>query len=776
MHTSDGLLRRLAGLDRHQLAKLLANRPDALAPPWPRRLEGLAARLSSHLSLAEASMTLTTPQAQVLRAVQLCQVLGPEPTPPADVARWLGTGTAEVESIVDELADFAFAWITDGGIELPEPLQSDSYSIYGLGRPVDVLMGDLPLPAATEMARGFGLPVSGRKRDIAERIVAFFRDGEKVRALVATAPAATRKLLEEIAHDAPERDGLIQYGQPVPGTAAGWALDRGLLFGTYSGSGYMPLEVSLALRGPGYHLPFTPDEPEYATTDVGVDAVEASASAAALRLLDRVSTILDLAAESLPLLKNGTVGARLVKKIAKDTGGTPEEIDLAIDLAVRCELLVIEEPEVVRKPRRGRAPAPAAPKLVLNEEVARPGPALLYRFLLSNWWDAPTPAYEEPDLVGEQVRRLVLRLLARLEPGTGVLDLGALTRLVEWHAPTLPPEEIADVVAVTLVECELLGLVSSGSVSPVGRALLEADNAAFIKATDELVSRARTTALFGTDLTAIVPGSPDARLAALLDRAADRENQGTATSWRFSPASVRRAFDQGSTAETLLDELGSVAGGELPQPLVYLVNDVARRHGEAQVIPVASVVVGTDPAVLAEIAAHRKLAKLGLRAVAPTVLTSTVDALGTLNALREAGYAPTRHAADGSLVVPGREQAEPISTVQDPEPDELDAPPLDPLAHADRLLAAPASGGGLVRGQFAKAMSDRLRGRLTPAQQQLCWQLEAGIPAQVHYRDESGGKKQLVIVFPEIDGDVVDVWSLGDADYRRLELDRLELG
>ncbi len=771
---TDVLLRRLAGLDRHQLAKLLANRPDALAPPWPRRLDGLAARLSSPMSMEEAARALTTPQAQVLRAVQLCEVLGSRPTPVAEAAKWLGTGTDVVESIVDGLADRALAWITDGGIVLPEPMRSDSYQIYGLGRPVSFLLADLPQPQLIQMAKGLGLTATGRKKEVFDRLVGFFRDADGLRELIVTAPKATQELLIEMALEGPEREGLMVFGH-TRDTPSAWALERGLLFGTYYGTTYMPLEVSLALRGPDYRLPFTPDEPGCPTTEVGVDAVEASASAAALRLLDRVSTILDLAADSLPLLKNGTIGTRLIKKIAKDTGGTPEEIELAFDLAGRCELLIVEEPEPVRRPRRGKAPTPEPAKLVLNEDLARPGPALLYRFLLTNWWDAPLPEYAEPDFVGEQVRRLVLRLLARLAPGTGVLDVDALVRLAEWHAPTLPPEDLAETVPVTLADCELLGIVSSGSVSSVGRALLDGDSAALIKTTDELVSRARTSALFGTDLTAIVPGSPDARLAALLDRAADRENQGTATSWRFSPASVRRAFDQGATAQTLLDELGSVAAGELPQPLVYLVNDVARRHGEAQVIPVASVVVGTDPAVLAEIAAHRKLAKLGLRAVAPTVLTSTVDAQMTLNSLREAGYAPTRHAADGSLVIPGREQAEPTATVRDPEPAEILDLPLDPLAHADRLLAAPASGRGLVRGQLAKAMSDRSRGRLTPAQQQLCWQLEAGIPAQVHYREENGATSELVIVYPEVDGDVLEAWSIGGSDYVRLELDRLEL-
>ena len=240
---------------------------------------------------------------------------------------------------------------------------------------------------------------------------------------------------------------------------------------------------------------------------------------------------------------------------------------------------------------------------------------------------------------------------------------------------------------------------------------------------------------------------------------------------RFSPASVRRAFDQGATAGELLDDLGAIAAGDLPQPLVYLVNDVARRHGEAQVVDVASVVVG-EPALLAELAAHRKLAKLGLRAAAPTVLTSTVDASGTLGALRDAGYAPTRHAADGTIVLPARDQAKPATAVFDPEPGDL---PPDPADHAARLLAAPASGPALLRGQLARAMSDRYAGRLTPKQQQLCWQLEAGLPVDVLYREDGGEPVRLVIAYPELDGDVLDVWSIEDRAYRRLELARIDL-
>jgi hypothetical protein len=752
MTTADELLGRLAGLDRDALAKVLANRPDVLQEPWPRRLDVVAARLAAAESVDAALLGLPMPLVQVVRAVQLCYALGRRPAPVGEVARLLGTGTRTVESSVDELAEHALLWREADGVQLPELLQRNSFHAEGLGQPVANLLGELGTARLTKLSQALGLPSTARKPELLLGLVRFFRDGERVRELFATAPEETRKLLLDMAGGVPEAEGLVP---------AGWAFDHGFLFGTYYGTVAMPIEVSLALRGPDHQLPYTPAEPEYAVTHTGAEAAEAASSAAALRLLDRVSAILDLAAaEPLPLLKDGTIGARLIKKVAKETRATAAEIELAIDLAVQAGLLVADEPP---PPRRGQKAPP--PTLEPDPDLARPTPALLYRLLLTTWWDPAPPEFEVD--VEALTRRLVVRLLARLGPGDAITDVGALTRLAEWHAPMLPSDDFAGHIREALVQGELLGVVAHGAVTAAGRALLAPQT--LVEVTDELVSRARTTALFGTDLTAIVPGSPDARLAALLDRVADREAQGTATSWRFSPASVRRAFDQGATTAELLDDLHGIAAGELPQPLVYLVNDVARRHGEAQVLDVASVVVGA-PAVLAELAAHRKLAKLGLRAVAPTVLTSAVDASGTLEALREAGYAPTRHAADGSIVLPARDQAEPTVAVRDPEPGEL---PPDPAGHAERLLAAPVSGPALLRGQLARAMSDRYAGRLTSKQQQLCWQLEAGLPADVVYRGDP--TEHLVIAYPELDGDVLDVWSLGDRAYRRLELARIDL-
>ncbi|VVJ23662.1 Uncharacterised protein [Amycolatopsis camponoti] len=753
MTTADELLGRLAALDREELAKVLAHRPDALHEPWPRRLDVVAARLATAQSVNEAVLGLSLPQVQVVSAVQLCHALGRRPVPVGEVGKLLGTTAETIESFVDELAERALLWRDPDGIRLPELLHKKNFSAEGLGQPVAELLGEIGRSRTARLSQTLGLP-EGHKE-----LVHFFRDGDRVREVFGTAPEPTRKLLRDMADGVPEAEGVLSFH-----TAEGWAFEHGFLFSTYYGSAVMPIEVSLALRGPDHQLPFTPAEPGYAVTHVGAESVEATSSAAALRLLDRVSAVLDRAGvEPFPLLKDGTIGARLVKKVAKDTGGTPAEIELAIDLAAQAGLLLADEPP---PPRRGQKAPP--PTLAPDPDLARPEPALLYRLLLTTWWEPAPPEYEAD--VDALVRRLVVRVLARLEPGTAIADVDALTRLAEWHAPMLPIEDFAGYLRDALDTAELLGVVAHGAATATGRALLE--ETGLVEVTGELVARARTTALFGTDLTAIVPGSPDARLAASLDRVADREAQGTATSWRFSPASVRRAFDQGSTAAELLDELGAIAAGELPQPLVYLVNDVARRHGEAQVHDVASVVVG-EPAVLAELAAHRKLAKLGLRAVAPTVLTSTVDASGTLDALRGAGYAPTHHAADGTIVLPARETdaAEPRVVVRDAGPG--DRPP-DPLDHAERLLAAPSSGPSLLRGQLARAMSDRYAGRLTPKQQQLCWQLEAGIPAEIVYQAD-GGPARLVIAYPELDGDVLDVWSVGDRAYRRLELTRIDL-
>ena len=104
-------------------------------------------------------------------------------------------------------------------------------------------------------------------------------------------------------------------------------------------------------------------------------------------------------------------------------------------------------------------------------------------------------------------------------------------------------------------------------------------------------------------------------LSRLLDEVAESESRDVASSWRFTPDTVRAALDAGRTADGLLAELAAVADNPLPQPLTYLVRDVARRHGQLQVFAVACCVQVADAALGAEVAAHRGLASLRLRAL-----------------------------------------------------------------------------------------------------------------------------------------------------------------
>ena len=66
-------------------------------------------------------------------------------------------------------------------------------------------------------------------------------------------------------------------------------------------------------------------------------------------------------------------------------------------------------------------------------------------------------------------------------------------------------------------EAELLGVIARGSLSRIGAALQADDGEALAAASRRLLPTATSTARFGADLTAVVTGTPSARLAALLD-------------------------------------------------------------------------------------------------------------------------------------------------------------------------------------------------------------------------------------------------------------------
>lgn len=97
----------------------------------------------------------------------------------------------------------------------------------------------------------------------------------------------------------------------------------------------------------------------------------------------------------------------------------------------------------------------------------------------------------------------------------------------------------------------------------------------------------------------------------------------------------------------------------LPQALGYLIDDVARRHGGVRVGSTRTFVRADDVTLIAEIARTKRLGKLGLVAIAPTVLVSARTSKEVLAALRDAGFLPVGESAGGKVEVtrPAHERA-----------------------------------------------------------------------------------------------------------------------
>ncbi|WP_425086281.1 helicase-associated domain-containing protein [Streptomyces hainanensis] len=173
---------------------------------------------------------------------------------------------------------------------------------------------------------------------------------------------------------------------------------------------------------------------------------------------------------------------------------------------------------------------------------------------------------------------------------------------------------------------------------------------------------------------------PDVRR--LMDAAADIESKGGATVYRFTPDSLRRALDAGWTPDELHTFLAEHSRTPVPQPLDYLVDDVARRHGRLRVGAANSYLRCEDEALLTQLIADRRAAPLRLRRLAPTVVVSDLSPDTLLTRLRDLGFAPAAESLEGALVTLRAEaRRTPPRTPPEAAPDS--PPPAD-----DTLLAA----------------------------------------------------------------------------------------
>ncbi|WP_322939729.1 helicase-associated domain-containing protein [Actinacidiphila paucisporea] len=662
------------GLDVPRLERVLAARPDAVSPPEPRSLGELADRLQHPGSVALALPRLARP---ALQAAEALAASGTALTRDA-LARLLGVVDAEavrgLDVALEILADHALVWPdSDGTLCMASPLRQAWDAPLGLDPPLERLLAGVTSEELRGTLVSVGVKPPGNKQQRLAALVDHHSDAERVVALVAQAPADTRELLERLAKSGSQGLRFQAFGSPGPtsGRAARWALERGLLVqDRYQyGPARMPAQVAMALRGPGWHAPFEPVPPAARTLPVTSEEVEREAAAALTAFASHAASVLSVCAAKPPArLKSGGVGARELSRLGKAARCDETVVRLVLETAYAAGLLARD--------------GDLAPLTDAYDPWSELEPGERVPLLLQAWWTmalTPAQARDEdgktlPALAGTppcsgclQARHGLVTAAADLPAGQGARRTSDLGSLVAWHRPLADqlPQDVTP-FATVVREAELLGVLARGALSGVGAALLAGDGTALSSTLCRLLPAATGTVLIGADLTAVAAGTPSAGLARLLDSVADRETGGAASVWRFSAGTILRALDTGRTADSIAEELAAAASGPLPQPLSYLIADTARRHGRVRVAQGACVIHSEDAALLAEIAVHRKLAKLGLRQLAPTVLTSRTPAAKTLAALRAEGYAPVAEAADGAVRIEKEERLRAAPQVPSP--------------------------------------------------------------------------------------------------------------
>lgn len=652
----------LGGLPAGQLRALLAARPDTLQPYAPNDLGELATRLLDKASVARAMSRVP------LRCLQVAEALAASGAIGAGVARERlagllregdGEGARGLDLALTELSGYALAWQDERGLwYLAEQVAKTWPTPLGLGTGLAELLDEKTTDELRGMVEALGItPPETRQRRL-DTLMAHHTDPALVRDLVASAPPASRELLLD--HSRAVRT------EPVPSSLPGlrWALDRGLLLRARYGQvpAQMPAEVALILRGPDWRAPFAAGPPAPPLVSAPAEAVAKEAAASAFAFLDRAAAVLaECAARPPERRKTGGVGPRELLRLGRAAGCEETDVRLALELGRAAGLLCRDE---------DRFPATADYDAWLAGD-----PGHRAATLLRAWRSVPATPTRTRDREGRTLpallelpprrdvtiaRRTLLNAASRLPAGRGAGEPAALGAVVAWHRPLAARlDEDTPPFTTLLAEASRLGVLAHGTLSPLGAALLADDETALVEAARRLLPAASERARIGGDLTAVVAGAPSARLERTLDAVADRESRGAASVWRFTPASIRRGLDAGGSAASIESELTGLNGGPLPQPLRYLIADTARRHGQLRVVSAGCVIHAPEPALLTEIIYHRKLAPLGLRQLAPTVLVSRTPAPETLAALRTAGYAPVTEAVDGTVQVERTERPKP---------------------------------------------------------------------------------------------------------------------
>lgn len=626
---------------------MMVARPD-LASPRAQSIAELAERAASSTSSRMALDTLTAWQ----RRVAVALAASPDDTSTRRLAALLQTERQPVEAAISHLFALGLAWGDAAGARVTAGVRQ--------------VLG--PFPAG--LAPASPMPMTDADID-----AALSSGGPEVRAL-----------LDRLVWELPIGQVRDADRRGTGNTAADRALALKLLRPREAHTVILPREVSLRLRGGRlFEHPIATSVPGWpaASENPSSTTIERAGLGSAFELLRQVERVIDrIGAQPLRPLASGGIARRDAAALAQLVG----DADLAafvVTLARQAGLLAASGPEWL--------PTTAYDQWASSEGWARwqrlrdawtrlsawPGSGALLAPGTTHSWAAPLRS-----LTAAQLRAAVLGTL---------IEVSRLAERIAWTRPSFDHEELADQAEQVLREAGWLGLTALGRRT----GLLDA-------VTDPGFPQPVEHFLIQSDLTAVAPGPLTRDVAEVFGVIAASESTGGAGVHRFTSESIRAALDAGWTADELRTWIERHSSTGVPQPLTYLIDDVARRHGAVQVAAVSAVVTIDDPATAEALLSDPRAKGLGLRRISGTVLGALAEPDEVVALLRSLGHAPVARDASGELAhtpVSRRAKSAADVTVTTPDARERDAA-LTRLA--EELLAR------IDPSVFAKASDDIL--------------------------------------------------------------------
>ncbi|MGZ2359128.1 helicase C-terminal domain-containing protein [Streptomyces sp. 372A] len=797
------LAEALRARDDESLAGLLRARPDLLSPV-PGDITQLATRAGTRASVVRALERLDRFALQAAEAL----AVAPDPAPYGTLLGLLtGDGqddgeqrddmgaaiVAALPGAVGTLREQALVWGEDDRLRLvrtarellsPSPQHP---SPTGLGPTVAEATAGMSPGRLQEILTAAGLPATHDPVSAVAALTGLFTDRARMGELLDTAPTEALAVLDRLVWGPP-------YGEvtPNPAPPVTWLRDRGLLLPVSTRTVVLPREAALHLRAGRAHR--TPEPRPPAVAAVAERDPQAVDSAAAGQAFLAVSTVEDLLKHwnggGPAVLRAGGLSVRELRKTAAALDVPEPVAAFWVELAYAAGLLASDGEADERY-----APTPASDEwldLPAQERWVTLATAWLTATRTSGLVGGQDAKGRALSALGSdldrsaapEVRHRVLALLDALPAGTAPDPESVLARL-RWERPlrgAAASEGTTDlrsrIALWTLNESELLGITGRGALASQTRALLAEGPAKAAGLLAPLLPEPLDHVLLQADLTAVAPGPLERPLADMLGTLADIESKGGATVYRFTPGSVRRALDAGRTAADLHAFLATHSRTPVPQPLSYLIDDVARRHGHLRIGAASSYVRCDDETVLGEILADKRSAALRLRRIAPTVLAARADPASLLDGLREMGYAPAAESADGDVLITraGAHRTPPRSAPA-PVPEGPPVPDTTLLGAAVRAIRAGDDAATVVRAQpeSGPAAPPGALPRTTPAETLVTVQAAAmtGSAVWIGYVNADGAASQRVIAPVRVEGGYVTAYDHTADEIRTYPLHRI---